>query len=252
MSKFAKSLERVYRGVAPAIGFRRSAGADLPPLLLVVNLTGTNVREAKAIAACADAGIVSGRNLDSSHWGQMAAALGDSPLGLSLDGQDKADWSAVPGCDFVVFDLKAPVETVEKKEPGKILRVETSLEPGLVRAINELPLAVNGVLISGEQPRVTVEFLLVCQRFAGLMDRPLMVSLNAMVTGGELRSLYEAGVSCLVLPGALRAERLAELKSEIASLPRIIERKTRSSVLLPRPGGGPGVEVEEDEEEEDV
>ena len=252
MSKFTDKLHRVYRSAAPAIGFRKpGAEAENPPLLIVANLTGASVSEVKVIAGSVDAGIISGESFNAKSFKRLVTALGDVPLGLTLGNTDQKgiDRLVDSGCDFVIFDLKTPIAAIRGKEIGKILEIEPSLDQGLVRAISSLQLPVDGVLVTGEGSSVTVERLLVCQRFADLLGKPLLVTLSSSVTSSEPSSLYEAGVNGLVLPEGLTSEAFAELKKAISSLPRTAKRGAKEAALLPRVSGGLGTEVEEEEEE---
>lgn len=252
MSKFVDKLQRVYRSSAPSIGFRKSAAeARTPPLLIIADLAKASVTEAKAIAgADIDAGIMSSESLDASSFRQLVTAIGDVPLGLFLESVNQEEVAKVVdlGCDFVVFGLKTPLEAVKREGIGKILKIEPSLDHGLVRAINELPLAVDGVLVTGEEFSVTIERLLICQRFAELLDKPLLVTLGSLISSGELSNLCEAGVNGLVLPEGLPAEAFAELRKTIDSLPRTVKRKAKGAALLPQLG----VELETEVEEEEI
>jgi hypothetical protein len=255
MSKFVEKLQRVYRGAAAPIGFRKSAEVEPPPLLIIANLTKAGTEEAKAIAGAGiDAGIVIGASLGAKGFEQLSAAIDKVPLGLFLGSAEKEEIarSAGLGWDFVVFGLKVPLEAVSGEDVGKVLRIEPSLDPGLVRAINELPLTIDGVLVAGDELPVTVERLLVCQRFTELLAKPLLVTVNLSVTRAEISSLFQAGVNGLVLPERVPAETFAELKKTIAGLPKAAKRKAKGVALLPRLGGlGAKVQEEEEEEEEE-
>ena len=250
MSRFTDKLQCVYRGSTPSIGFRRSAGAENPPLLIIARLSKPTVKEARAMAgADIDAGIIRSGGVDVESLRKMAMAMGDIPLGILLEGVDQGEIAEVAdsGCDFVVFGLKTPLKAVKKEGIGKILQIEPSLDHSLARAINELDLPVDGVLVTGEELSVTIERLLVYQRFGELMDRPLLVALGSSVTSGELSSLYEAGVNGVVLPEGLAAETLTELKKTIDSLPKRVRRKAKGAALLPQLGGEPETEAEEED-----
>lgn len=252
MSKFIGKLRHIYRGSTPSMGFRKSAEASTSPLLLVADLTKAGNKDAKAMAgADTDASIVSSESLDAKGFGQLVAAMGDVPLGLFLEAaaQQDIDGFIDSGCDFVVFDLNMPLWVVKKEGIGKILRVDSLLDQGLVRAINELPLPVDAVLVSGGESEVTIERLLVYQRFAELLDKPLLVALALSATSDVLASLYEAGVNGLVLPVGLGTEAFVELRKAIGNLPRLARRRTRGGVLIPRVGDGAEVEMEEEEED---
>jgi hypothetical protein len=253
MSKFAEKLQRIYRGSAQAMGFRKSAETEIPPLLIVASLTKTGVAEANALAVAGiDAGIVVAKGLSAKSFGQLAEAVGAIPLGLSLESTEKdvIAKSIDLGCDFVVFGLKTPLEAVEKEGLGRVLKIEPSLEPGLVRAVNGLPLSIDAVLVAGDEPVITIERLLIYQRFAELLDKPFLVTLASMITANELGDLFEAGVNGLVLPEGLSAESLADFKKLVSGLSRTARRKHKAAAILPRLGGEIETGVEEEEEED--
>jgi len=252
-SKFAEKLQRIYRGSAPAMGFRKSAETGSAPLLLVASLTKTGLTEANALAnAGIDAGVVGVKGLSAKSLGQLIEAMGDVPIGLSVESTEKdvIAKSIGLGCDFVLFGLKTPFEAVSKEGLGKVLKLEASLEPGLVRAINGLPLSLDAVLVAGDEATITIERLLIYQRFAELLDKPLLAALTSIITADELNGLFEAGVNGLVLPEGLSAEAVADLKKAVGGLSRTAKRKTRAAALLPRLGGEIETGVEEEEEED--
>lgn len=258
MSKFADKLGRIYKTVAPAIGFRKpGTEAELPPLLLVANITKAGTRKAKSVVENgADAAVVNSECIDIAGLRELSASMNSTPLGLLLeDGNTektqelmKLDW------DFIIIGLQTPVETVSKEGLGKILKIEPSLAPGLVRAINELSTSIDGVLITGEAPSITIECLLTCQFIASLVNKPLLVNVNSSPTSNEVSSLYEAGVKGLLLPEGTTPKTFAELRKLVSSLPKTPKRKTKAGVILPHLGmPETKVEkVEEEEEEEDI
>jgi len=251
MSKFAEKLQRIYRGSAPAMGFRRSTEAENPTILVVANLTKASTTDANALAAVGiDAGIVSVKGLSAKGFGELAKAVGDVPLGFSLESieKDAIIKSIDLGCDFVVFSLKTPLEAVNKEGLGRVLKIEPSLEPGLVRAINSLPLAIDGVLVTGDEPVIAIEHLLIYQRFAELLDKPLLINLSSTVTADELGGLSEAWVKGLVMSEGITVEALTNIKKSASGLPRTVKRKTRAEALLPRISGEMEAEIEEEEE----
>lgn len=251
MSKFVEKLKRVYLGPAHSIGFRKSAEAESLPLLLIANLAGTSPAEAKAMAAEIDAAIVGSGDVNAKSFGQLAKVLGDIPLGLLIESTDKGEIAELIqfGSDFVVFNLKVPFGAVNKENIGKILKIESSLDQGLVGCINRLPLVVDGVMVAEEEPLITIEVLLASQRVAGILDKPLLMSLGTLPTKDELQALYEAGVNGLVLPPKLTVDMFSDLRKLVAELSTTVKRRARRAALLPRVGGEPEAEASEEEEE---
>jgi len=252
MSKLAEKLQRVYRGPVTPIGFRRSGEEETPQMLIVANLADAGAKATKA-AASADAVIIRGEGLFAEGLKQLASTLGDVPLGVLLEGAKSGEVAKVVAadCDFVVFDIKSPLEAVNKEGLGRILKIEPSMDIGLVRAINGLPLSVDGVLISGEDSELTVERLLICQRLADLLDKPLLLTLGPSVTSSELSDLCAAGVKGIVVSSGLTAKAVAELKKAISCLPKQTKRKIKAAPIIPMVRPEPEAVVEEEEEEDE-
>ena len=251
MSKFAEKLQRIYKGSAPVLGFRKTDGDPLSQLLVVASLVGSGAKASKT-AAGADAIIVDNERLNREGLEQLSAAVGGIPLGVSLEGdkQENAEID-VSVCDFVVFDVKTPLVRVSQEGIGKVLKIQPSLDIGLIRAINELPISVDGVLLVGESFSITVERLLICRRFADLLDIPLLVTVGPSLSSNELSGLCQAGVKGVVLSEWLTAKALAEIKKAVSCLPNQTKRKARSVPVLPRiHPENEAVEEQEDEEED--
>jgi len=253
MSKFAKKLQRVYRGSTPAMGFRKSDETESPALLFIVNLTKISAAEASALAAAGiDGGVIGAKGLSAKSFKELTKAMGDVPLGCSVESAEKEAIakSVDLGCDFAVFGLKTPIEAVSRDGLARVLRIEPSLDAGMVRAINGLPLEIDAVLITGDEPAITIERLLTYQRFTDLLNKPLLVSVSSTITADELRGLFKAGVNGLVLPETVSAEALVNLKKSTVGLSRTARGKTKAAAILPQVSGELETEVEEEEEED--
>ena len=150
MSKFADKLQSLSKSSTTPIGFHPSVSElKSPVMLLIVGLSETQVKEAKIVADVnADAGLILSEGPSAKIVKQMVEAVGNVPLGIFVKGmsEEKINELASVGCDFVVFDIKIAAAVLSKKEVGKFLMIEPSLDQGLVRAINSLE--VDGVLIS--------------------------------------------------------------------------------------------------------
>ena len=161
------------------------------------------------------------------------------------------------GGDFMVFPASNPVSAISQDDKvGKILQIESSLSGDLLRTVNELP--VDAVLATDEPEKeypLTWRHLMLFQRLANLLTKPLLVSIPLKTTAGELEALWEAGVDGVVV--AVRAGQPAggvkALRQAIDSLTSLPPRKRgKTEALLPYTGGGTSTatDIEEDEEEE--
>jgi hypothetical protein len=260
MSKFIDKLNQIYKTAAPAMGFRKSTSeAELPPMLLVSNLSKSGTKKSKSLTDSGiDAAVASNGSMDTDSLKGLLKTIGDIPLGLVIEESSTPEtiWEMIDaGCDFVVFGLQTPVETINKEGLGKVLKIEPSLTPTLVRAINELSLPIDAVLIAGDDTTITIERMLNCQLFAGLLNKPTLVNVNSSLTSIELSNLHGTGVKGLILPEGTPLKMFAELKKSISSLPKAPKRKTGAGVLLPHISVQPESrveKVEEEEEEEDI
>lgn len=252
MSKFAEKLEHVYRGTTSPMGFRRVGEEEIPQVLIITSLSDTSSRAAKS-GAGADAAIIGSKALSIGDIKQLTEVLGEVPLGVVIQSSDPTDINEIlkAGCDFVVFDIKTPLAMVNKEGMGKILRIEPTMDLGMARAIAGFPLSIDGVLIGREDSILTVESLLICQRYADLLDKPLITTVGVTVTSDELSSLCQAGIKGVVVSSAVSAKALTELKKAITCMPKPSRRKTKAAPILPRVVSGPE-SVADEEEEEDI
>jgi hypothetical protein len=257
MSKFVDKLQSLSKSSTTPIGFHPAVSElKSPAVLLIVGLSGTQVKEAKIVADVnADAGLILSEGTSAKVVKQMVEAVGDVPLGVFVKGisEEKINELASVGCDFVVFDIRIPAAVLNKEDIGKFLMIEPSLDQGLVRAINSLE--VDGVVISsrGGDSFVAVEHLLICRRFVELLEKPVIMALPSLATKAVLTSLWRAGIDGVVAPSAQSVEALTELKKMISDLPRGARgRRAKAGVILPHYGGGVAEAEEEDEEQGEI
>jgi hypothetical protein len=255
MSKFTDRLQNISQASVPGIGFRKSAsGLKGPPLLLVADLTKAGSKKVKDITGVSiDAAVIKSEDLTVDSFEKLVAATGDVPLGLVLGSytQNKVPAFVDSGCDFIIFDVGIPLEAVDVAGVGRILRVDPSLAPYLVRAVNGLSFSVDAVLIAGDSISITVERLLLCQLFAELLDKPLLLAVGPSVTSGELNNLCGVGIKGLVLSEGLTGKTYTELKKVIDGLPEATKRKIKADAVVPWIGGKTAVDMEEADEDVD-
>jgi hypothetical protein len=257
MSKFIDRLNQVSRVAPPPMGFR--AGASLlakPKMLLVASLAGVDVDQLAEQVAEADAGLIAiaKASLAAKAFTEVARAAPKLIWGGWLKDIAVKDIApmAKAGGDFIVFPAATtPISIAQNRELGKVLEVEASLGEGLLRAAGELP--VDAVLIDGgKKDSLTWHNLMLFQRFAELLAKPLLVSVPAGVTAGELQSLWEVGVDGVVVEvGTGQAvDRIKKLRGIIDKLTFPPQRQhKKAEALLPRVV--PVAETAAEEEEED-
>jgi len=245
MSKFIDKLNRVFQAVPQPMGFRTAlSAADKPGLMLVAGLTRADIGAQAGGIEGADAGLMPLSSLaaDKQAVNAVMAAL---PWGVRLEGTGKDDISAAvaAGGDFLVFPATNTPAGLGKDcaKVGKILQVEPSLDIGMVRAINDLP--VEAVLMAddaAEDDFVTWHQLMLFKRFVDLLSKPLLVPVPTAVGVGELQVLWELGVAGVVVeikPGQ-HTTRLKELRRMIGDLTPPKRKRGRAEAILPPYIGG--------------
>lgn len=254
MSKFIDELNRSNRSVTPSMGFRKDTDeSKRPSLLLIADLTAKTVKDIKAIVeAGVDAVIIKGTGPKPDALQKSLKNTGTIPAGLIIDDDNRSSYTEFSqcGCDFVVCDSKVPVSVIAGDELGRILKIEPSLAPGMIRAINELSPSVDCVLVDSDDTTITIERLLVSSYISEISGKPLLLTVGTPLTDVDLQGLHEAGVRGLLLPKELSVTALSELKQLINNMPRTIQKKKKSNISLPQLKREP--EIEMDEEEEDI
>ena len=259
MSRLIDELNRVAESTPQPMGFRAAHSTPSKPrILLVASLS--KIGDTDRLAACVDGADAVLLRLTKSQLAAKtlpttAGSLPDMPWGCFLEdtGANKIETLVKAGCDFVVFPAASRVSAAPQDDKvGKILQVESSLGEGLLRGVNDLPVdAVLATDIYEDGGSMAWHHLMLFQRLANLLTKPLLVPVPLNVTAGELKALWETGVDGVVVevdtekPGGLQ-----EMRREIGELPQRSPRKRgKAEALLPYSGGVKETEPEEEEEE---
>jgi hypothetical protein len=206
-------------------------------MLLAAALAEANIEGLADYIAGADAGIV--------IVPKTPPAKSDIPWGCWL--KDRGEEAlAEAGFDFFVFPPETPLATLQDSGAGKILEVRAPLNEGLIKTIDDLP--VDAVLITGEPEKLTWHHLMLFQRCAELITKPLLASVPPGVNSSELQALWAAGVVGGVVdsppPG-----RISELRQIIDKLVFTLPSKRRKvEPLIPRIVAETGTVSEEEDE----
>ncbi|MDD5398613.1 MAG: hypothetical protein PHU70_05965 [Dehalococcoidia bacterium] len=247
MSKFIDKLDNLNKATAPTMGFHAGSGGDRPVSMLVaVELAGKPEDELKEVATTgACAGILDPVGLSGAAIVKYLKTKVDMPVGLVLSGGKTGTGAKPEGSDidFVVFDANLPVKSLAGSEPesvGRVLRLDMSIEAGLMRAVNNLHPAIEAVMVDLRVPALTVETLMQCRRAADFSGQPVIALTGVGLTVAELTALGEAGVKCLVLPAGSSASEIGSLIDDIRALPKPEKKKDKKGIaIVPRMGLSP-------------
>jgi len=255
----SKLIDRLVQAAEPAslpMGFRATKPAPSKPKMALI----ARVEPAENIAPLAD--YVSSADaiiMAPTGTGKDIARLSSGTVwGIWRKGKSRPQISdsVKAGADFIILPLDSELGLPDIEKIGKILLVEPSLSEGLVRTINELP--VDAVLLTDdeeEKAAITWHQLMLCQRFADLLSKPLLLTVPPSVNDDELKALWQTGVDGVVIPvkTAKQAEKLKELRQTINKSDFAARTRKKVAALLPRLSeetDTPVTEVEEEEEED--
>ncbi|MCX5997472.1 MAG: hypothetical protein NTV42_07720 [Chloroflexi bacterium] len=244
MSRFIDRLEGLNKSSLPAMGFRRSEADDTPlSMLVAVELTGKPEDELKEVATTgATAGILDPAGLTPAALVRYLKNKVDMPVGLVLGGGKTGTGAKPEGSDidFIVFDMNLPVKSLAGNESGsvgRILRVDTGIDPGLLRSVHGLQPGIEAVMIDIRVPSLTIETLMNCRKAADFTGQPIIALAISKLTAAELAALRDAGVKCLVLPAGSSAAEISSLIDDIRALPKPEKKKDKKGIaIVPRMG----------------
>jgi len=259
MSKIIERLNRLSQGSPQPLGFRTiQADSPRPKIQVIASLVREDAEGLIDCVSGADAGLLCISKIKSAVevLKKLVQAMPDIPWGVQMP-EGHTDIKAITqaGCDFIVFPAAStPLTIFDNDQVGKIIEIESSITESLLRATNRLP--IDGVLFTREDENdfLTWQNLMLFQRSADLLTKPMLVTVPGKLTNGELQALWEAGADGVVIEITTGQSRdtLKELRKVINEmtfpLPR---RRERPSPLLPHIAEESTVTKDEDDEEEE-
>jgi hypothetical protein len=242
------------------MGFRTARmAAAVPKILLIASLEAEMLEKRADYLDVADAVLVrfADTALTAKALQKIVASQPDIPWGLEMTNDDTKKLAALEaGADFILFAIDNQIADTPKDDKiGKILQVESFLDDGLLRAINDLP--IDAVLaadaLEGEGSSLIWHQLMIFRHLANLLSKPLIVPTPASISEKELKALWDAGVDGIIVESDKAGAGIKELRQVIDKLPpRAGRKRGKVSAVLPRtPGETPSPTPPDEEEEED-
>jgi hypothetical protein len=256
MSRTIDKLKKLSQAAPLRMGFRTSQPAKTVLPLIIIGRTAvkTNAATVKtdsgadAILVYADKASLSAVNVQKT-----ANAFGGIPWGVYLEESEKTTAALVEaGCDFVVFSPATRVTDLPQDERvGKIVEVDSSMDNGLLRAINDLP--ADAVLVTdkpGKSNGLVWRQIMIYRHLINLINKPMIVPVAANISEAELKALQDTEVNGVM--AEIDGENLKELRKTISKLPpRSVKKRETTGVILPRTGSeGTSIKPPDEEEEE--
>ena len=257
MSKLIDKLNQASQSAPQPIGFRAvQPASSKPKMLLIAKPTKSDADNLAEYISGADGVLLHiPQNPTAKTLQKVSRTIPEIPWGWWLEGngQRKIERIAKAGYDFIAFPATSTSLAIPKGDKvGRILQVEASISEGLLRTVGDLP--VDAVLVTsereGEYP-LTWHHLMLFQRFANLLTKPLLVSIPSNITTGELQALWDAGVSGVIVEAETGqpAGKLNGLRQAIDKLTVPSSHKERKGkALIPHITAETALSEEEGEE----
>jgi hypothetical protein len=259
MSKLIDKLSKLRQPEPQQIGFMtRSVPLAKPRLQVLAELDADNLEKFKEVLKTVDGLIVDTNKVDDLiSIEKVCQANYPVAVGAWLKTNAAAilKKASVTESDFFVVPSNIPVTMTRKEKSGRILDIDVTLSEGTLRAAGELPL--DAFIVTGKhlEMDMTINRLIFIQRLLLLVNKPVLVMIDNNLNSDELQSLWDIGVSGVVVEVAdgKAAEKVAAISamSEKLEMPAF-RKKGKSSPILPRlQAEAPQPEQEEEEEEDE-
>ena len=257
MSRLIDKFHQASKAAPPPMGFRTSRpAAEAPKIILIASLEAGAAGSPDEYLEGADAVLIRfGKIAPTAKAVQkIASTLPDIPWGIQTGGEESKK-AAGEGADFMVFTADSQVtDTPGDEKTGKILQLESSMDDGLLRAVNDLP--VDAMLVDdifqGKEPPVWHE-MMIAQHLANMLSKPLIIPASAGISEKELKIIWDAGVDGIIVEAdAASKDGFKDLRGLIDKLPARSGRKHgKINAVLPRAAAETPALAPPDEEEEE-
>ncbi len=255
MSKLIDLLTRKNQSPAP-FGFRSARTEAAANRLILIASVSAGSEEAETSVKGAHAVLV--RSSEGKLTAKAAQAAGKSLDGVPWGIADNVDKpvNLPSACDFVLMSTSArPAAAPKDENVGRLLEIESSMDDGLLRAVNELPV---DAVVATDSLTFTTELnwhqLMIFRHLTHIFSVPVIVPVPAGISAEDLKSLWDAGVDG-VLADAAEAN-ISDLRAAIDQLPARTEGRKKRPAIVPRLGltpetARPAPEPDEEEEEDE-
>lgn len=249
MSKFIDKLSLLNKTAPQPFGFGLTkTDPSKAKIQIIASLAQENANQLADCMSGADAGILCISKLTSgiTSFKKLAKEVPDIPWGGRIESSQPDDMPKITkaGFDFLFLPAAHSTLALPEKEPGRILEVDISMSGDALAAINRLP--VDAVYITSEPEEdhlLSFHKLMHFYRFAGILNKPLLVSVPTKVETTELQALWEAGIDGIVteIKAGQPKDRLASLRQVIDKMEFPVPRKQRKMEAII-----PGITIEAD------
>jgi hypothetical protein len=221
LSRIGEKLQRLRKpGASMGFGFS-TAPAERRRMLLFVRFgVQADTGESGSSLDHADVAVVGAAEGDCSAFVELAAQRCPSaPVGCWVDpGASLPDIAKPDCCDFFVCDAEGPVQVLERKDIGCLVRVDSGIESSRLRATAEL--GIDGVVLTADSLDLSrLSSLVECRRVHMVSGKPVVLQVGGLLESPLIALLWRSGVDALLVDSSVGVKVLAALSAAMDSAP---------------------------------
>jgi hypothetical protein len=258
MSRLIKKLNGVRQPEPRPMGFMLSSvSQDKSRIQIIASLKADLLEKAAESLASTDGVLIeASASADIKAAEKYCQAENSLPAGIHLkeNGEKSAKKAQDSVCDFIVFNTAAPISLIRNEKIGRILELDLNLSEGMLKATSDLP--VDAVLVQPqlEESPFTIQNLMLVQRAASLVNKPILVYVSVGINPDELQSLWDIGICGVVIEvtDEKSFSNLFEIRQMIDNLkPPAFRKKPKLTAVVPQSQAEKSEPLEDDGEEEE-
>lgn len=251
MSKLIDKLNKLSQTAPQPMGFHTSKTAPAGTKMLLIGRVKINSATPPQKMGSDAGAILVHTDTGDKDIPKNAKSFGEIPWGVYLEESGDLKELIGAGCDFVIFSPASRIADLPQDEKiGKVIQVESTMDDGLIMAVNGLPadaVIITDALESNET--LTVHQLMIYRHLANFIAKPLIVPVSANISEAELKALQDADIDGVMVEA--EGDNLKELAKAISKLPpRSKKKQSKGGVSLPSVGKEITSSYEEEEEDE--
>jgi hypothetical protein len=236
MSQLQKKIQRIQRRESPrGFGFGQTT-REQPAAMLLAAIVSDAATAKAATEAGADVVLFQGAATQAVAPAIRELDGAKVTAGALVDTLDEGGATALreAGCDFAISTLEGTASAaVNTDEMGQVIVVTAEIDDTTLRAL--APLGLDALFVEQPLATMTLKDQLALVRLASFASTPLVVTVAADATPGELRVLRDSGTAMVVAPAGTGPDGLKALHKALREIPapRRGRRENQEIALVP-------------------
>ncbi len=123
-----------------------------------------------------------------------------------------------PDCDFYACALDGPLSVLADKDKGKLMRIDSGIEPSRLRAIAEL--GIDAVVADSQSLDMrSVSSVAECRRMHSVSGRPVVLHVHGAIEPSAIAIFWRAGVDALLTDSSVGVQVIETIRIAMDAAP---------------------------------